>query len=217
MNTHSVFDNNGRVWRGMAPLSQADVQSLADHGVNEVLIFRNDVPGETGVSDEIKLLRNEPRIQKIHHLPFPWKDIQSFQEACEVSVKGLRVVLESERTKGSHLFFHCTVGEDRTGFLASLSQILLKKKNPELSFQEDMCQKGFSWGNPKKPEYVAQIVYDHVGLLYAKMRVLIESQKITPNKLSLDICQKDPLLDPKTKQRVLDIHKGLKCSPAEIN
>lgn len=210
-NTHLVAKDKGVILRGMAPLVQSDVTALADYGVNEVMIFRNDVPGETGISSEISLLRSEPRIRTIHMIPFKWKEITDFRLACMDTIKGLQILQSALKTQNAGLFFHCTVGEDRTGYLSGLRQIIFENQNPQSVFQNEMCAKGYAHGNSQKPEFVSKLVHENITLLFVKMLVLIEEKKLSAQKLDLTICESDPVLDSKMKSKIEQLHNNYLC------
>lgn len=191
-NTHIVAESEGKVLRGMAPLSAADVSSLTDFGINEVLIFRNDVPGETGIADELRLLSANPKIRAVHLIPFKWKDITDFRGACQDTIKGLQLLRAAVSTGGSGLFFHCTVGEDRTGYLAGLYRILFEGAAEPEVFRSEMCARGYADGDPNKPAQVTEAVHGNVTVLYLKMLSLIESGALRADHMDLSVCERDP-------------------------
>lgn len=86
------------------------------------------------------------------------------------------------------LFFHCTVGEDRTGYLAGLWDVLTKKNNHKVAFQKQMCERGYSRGNPHKPEYVVKEIRKDLTPLFLGMLELIKEGKIRLESLSSRAC-----------------------------
>lgn len=195
-NTHVVKRSEGVILRGMAPLTQKQVEELKVYGITDVLIFRNDVLGETGIADEIRLL--EKTKLKVHTIPFRWKDISNFTEACTQTVQALRLIREVEMKKGRGLFFHCTVGEDRTGYLAGLYRILFEKVSSAEAFKTEMCGRGYAEGDYKKPPSVVKVVHSNVTPLFYKMVQLIESGRLSEKKFDEAACVSEPkLLTPK--------------------
>lgn len=191
-NTHLVSRGDGFLLRGMAPHSAQDVEELGKFGVTDVLIFRNDVAGEIGIKEELDLFAKSPKPTVVHQIPFRWKDTVSFTEACQQSVRALKLLRDIGTTKGRGLFFHCTVGEDRTGYLAGLYRVLFEKKSAAEVFQSEMCAKGFAEGDPKKPKHVVETVHANLTPLYLKMVALIEKGSLKPDSLNEDVCVGEP-------------------------
>jgi|GEM_PF-686819 len=186
-NTHYVIDH--LYIRGQAPRNLSDIHKLKDLNVKNVLIFKNQTKNEVDI--EKKWLQDE-KITFLH-LDFPWKNIVDEVKVCKMAVQGI-LFLKSHGQKGSVNYFHCTVGEDRTGLLAGLLTLTSK---PRLSvksiFRDEMCQRGFADGNPGKDSHVAQLVKDNLTPLFLKMAYIITKQN---GKISETDCEKNFNNDP---------------------
>ena len=217
-NTHIVASKAGKVLRGMAPLSEQDVKQLAQFGINEILIFRNDVPGETGIADELALLEKvkiDP--SRIHNIPFKWKELNGFKEPCEQTVKALKVIKNALAEKGRGLFFHCTVGEDRTGYLAGLYRVLFEKSGGKQAFKNEMCAHGYAEANPKKPAEISKIVHENITPLYLKMLYLVETGAISSDQLDETVCNNDPGLNPEFQKNLSPAPGDYHCPVIPLN
>jgi multiple sugar transport system permease protein len=67
-----------------------------------------------------------------------------------MTVRSLKL-LRDWTAAGKTTFFHCTVGEDRTGYLAGLYRLLTETTTAKAMFEQEMCERGYSSGNPQKP------------------------------------------------------------------
>lgn len=150
-NSHSVSTPAFRenlVLRGQQPNRQ-QIQELAALGIRRVLIFKNDVKNE--VAKEIQWLKEEGISgRQVLQVPFPWKDLHDFKAACEMTVEALNF-LKASVENNEPVYFHCTVGEDRTGYLAGLYRVWNSSLSVEEIFHDELCEKGYEAGNPRKP------------------------------------------------------------------
>ncbi len=190
-NTHIVAESEGRVLRGMAPLTAKQARELANFGVTDVLIFRNDVKGETGIDEEMQLL-SDAKIATVHNIPFKWKEVTNFTEACQQTIQALQLIKTVLETPKASLFFHCTVGEDRTGYLAGIYRVVFEDQTVEKSFAKDMCAHGYAEGDPKKAAFVSKIIHQNLTPLFLKMVSLVKSGAISKDKLDESVCEVDP-------------------------
>lgn len=182
-----------KIYRGRAPKPE-EYKKLIQKGITTVIIFKNQ--NHTEVDDEIiGLEKLGVAPQKIHHIPLPWKDIASESQACEQVIEALKIVSEVESSTNDKVFFHCTVGEDRTGLLAGLSAQLLGLRDQRNSYVKEMCNKGYSSGNPNKPAAVSADVERYLTPLYLKISSLISSGVITRSNLNAQVCQSLPSLN----------------------
>ncbi len=185
-NTHWV-DPDHMILRGMEPRTPEQFGELHAAGVERALVFKNsttqdDVPGELAAWS----LPEGDAIQ----IPFAWKDYTGFQEPCEQTVEALRFVRESVEAK-KKVFFHCTVGEDRTGYLAALYDVLYQGANANDAFDRDMCEHGYAGGNPQKPFFVLGALGRGLTPLYREMAFLVHEGLLT-DKLESGACAKEP-------------------------
>ncbi|MNS90680.1 hypothetical protein D3C72_1247410 [compost metagenome] len=192
-NAHVVFQNqNSTIFRGKAPANKSQYQELINLGVTEFIIFKNDVKGE--VEKEISQLQSMG-IQRnsISHIPFLWKDITDFKSACEMTIEALQKI-EVAVQDGKNLYFHCTAGEDRTGYLAGLWG-LWADTYPSLkkSFNEELCARGYEAGNPNKPyRGVVSKIRETLTPTYLKMAVLLHQARTEGRGLDSALCQTEP-------------------------
>ena len=193
-NSHVVTQNETQqVYRGRAPTDK-QMQELLDLGVRQFVIFKNDVRGE--VHQEIAdLKRLGVPAQNITAIPFPWKDIRSFKEVCEMTITALQTI-EQATAKGESIFFHCTAGEDRTGYLASLWTLWSgAKTSARDSFKQDMCAHGYEAGNPHKPyRDVVVKIRETLTPTYLKMLVVLQQAREHNQELDLSLCGNEPTL-----------------------
>ncbi len=185
-NTHEIAP---RVFRGSEPGHK--VQELVDFGITDVLIFKRDARGE--VARQIQALRDAGfKARQIHHLPMPWKDIDDEVSVCEHIVDGLALIHKVSASPRRQLYFHCTVGEDRTGLLAALIRQLAQGWTAEQAFQDEMCRHGYEAGNPRKPSFVVQAIRDHLTPIYAKLQILIGRGELNWGNLDRNLCSQLP-------------------------
>lgn len=170
------------VLRGAQPLGKA--VDLKEAGVTQVLIFKNDTKGEVE-REKAELLEAGFSAKNIHHIPMGWKDVD-LDLACEQTVKALQTLIKASKAQES-IFFHCTAGEDRTGMLAGLFRMATEGIKTDEAFQNEMCDRGYSDGNPNKPGNVTGAIELGLTPLFMALAERIEAgQKIT-KKLCQDL------------------------------
>lgn len=173
-NTHEV---TAGIYRGSQPGKK--LSQLAEYGVEEVIIFKSQTKNE--VDEELAELKNLGI--KSHHIPFRWKDLESVQVACEQTVKALQILRNAHKASRS-LFFHCTVGEDRTGLLAGLWRMEQENLSTEEAWQSEMCERGYADGNIKKPWVVTKSIHQELTPLFLAL-----AQKIAAGEqLTMKTC-----------------------------
>lgn len=176
----------GQIMRGAAP--DGAERELLSQRVTDVLIFKNQTKNE--VDAEIATLQQlgYPK-NRITHLPMKWKGITDFEESCRLTVSALKVIKNIYLTPARKLYFHCTVGEDRTGYLAGLYRVLADQWTAKESFKTEMCARGYEAGNPHKPDHVVQDVKKAITPLFSRMMLLIDSGKISWSNLDPEACK----------------------------
>lgn len=160
-------DQTGHVYRGKEP--KKAVIELAQIGITDVIIFKNDVRGE--VIQEIAALKTLGI--NSHHIPFRWKEYPSMVEACEQTVDALNII-QTVKARNGKVFFHCTAGEDRTGMLAGLYRMLEERLSAQNVFATEMCARGFSDGNPHKPYMVSSAIQKELTPLFIALSSKVE-------------------------------------------
>lgn len=182
-NTHLLSEN---VIRGMAPRNKKDLQTLLDLGVEKFLMFKIDTNGDVAKEIETLLSMGVPE-KNMLQLDFPWKDITDYTSVCEMTVDALNMIKTAE-SKNQKIFFHCTVGEDRTGYLAGLYKIYRGDSETRKEiFDGEMCDKGYEAGNPEKIFSVAKKVRESLTPAFMGMADLIE--KNAGKKLTKTMCK----------------------------
>lgn len=198
-NTHLL--DAPHVLRGSQPL--AKVAELRDYRVTDVLIFKNPTKGPQNESteptdlacapekraNEIIAERCELKAQGIRseHIPFRWKELASNEVACRQLIAGLSWIAQV-RARGGVAFFHCTVGEDRTGMLAGLWRMLDDGYTRERAWREEMCPNGYADGNRIKPAAVATAIHGELTPLFYAIARKIKQGKLSLANLDPEVC-----------------------------
>lgn len=179
-NLHQV-DREGFVYRSMSP--DKEMSTLQSLGIKNVLIFKNQTRKE--VDKEILELR-KLKISYLH-IPFLWKDIENYSQACQQIVAGIQFVKKSIEQK-KKVLFHCTVGEDRTGILSGLFTMLNESKSAEQVFREEMCEKGYGKGNPFKPYKVTSAIRSDLTPLFLAIAKRITESQVSLSDINESLC-----------------------------
>lgn len=175
-------DKEGKVFRGKEP--KKFVGDLKKIGITDVLIFKNQTKNE--VTTEIVDL-NALGI-KSYHIPFQWRHYPSVQLACEQTVEALNIVARA-KARGGSIFFHCSLGEDRTGMLAGLYRMLEERASVQDVFYNEMCARGYSDGNPTKPGMVYGAIQKELTPLFLAMAQKIERGQWRLGRINKKTCQ----------------------------
>jgi hypothetical protein len=185
-NTHRV-GSGSYVLRGMEPRTAAQFGELRAAGVKKVVIFKNPT-GQDDVGEEIASWGLSAA--SVLHVPFKWKDLEDFETPCNQTRDALRFIDKAVKAH-EKVFFHCTVGEDRTGYLAALYRVVFDGTDATTAFAEDMCEHGYASGNPQKPGFVTGAVDAGLTPLYRQMAYLVKKGKLTKN-LEASACAAEP-------------------------
>lgn len=199
LNAHLVHNGSTRVVRGMAPKSEAQYRSLLEYGIDEVIIFKNPIRGD--VAQEIedwKAFSPQDHGPRVYDIEFKWKDHDDYNEdkfriPCRQTIQALRIMKRAE-AEGSDVFFHCTVGEDRTGMLAGVYRLLREAEaNHRDIFENEMCDRGYERGNAFKPYKDVDVkIRASLTKLYLKFAYLIQSKQLNWRFLNYEVCERDP-------------------------
>jgi hypothetical protein len=185
-NSHWV-DEQHIVLRGMEPRTEAQFDELRATGIARVLIFKN-ATGNDDVATETAAWALPA--DDLLHVPFRWTALESFQTSCEQTVEALRFIRASAQAD-KKVFFHCTVGEDRTGYLAALYALVFEGADAQSAFDLDMCEHGYGSGNPQKPGFVVGKLQNELTPLYRSMVFLVH-QGLLKADLDAAVCATEP-------------------------
>lgn len=177
----------------MRPRTLQDIRELLNIGITDVVVFKDSKLEDTSTEDEIKMLEEAGIKRKnISVIPFKWKEAESFETACLQTLEALKIMREVALSKDRNLFFHCTVGEDRTGYLSAMYRILYQGIDPVDAWKNEMCENGYAEGNPQKPAEVVAEVHKNVSVIYQKMLHKIKYKFISGKNLDKTECSFDP-------------------------
>ncbi|MCX5785922.1 MAG: tyrosine-protein phosphatase [Elusimicrobia bacterium] len=208
-NVHVVSTGpSGAILRGNAPLPE-EISQLKNYGVTDVLIFKEsdaDVKREkAGLAAAGYYFPG-----RLHQVEFPWKDMGPFKLNCEKTIEALNELLTISGIPRRTIFFHCTVGEDRTGYLAGLYRMLAEGWDKDKAFDQEMCGNGYEAGDPQKPESVVKAIRAGLTPMYLRMAELISSGALTLNKIDSSVCNTEPKLPPGADEK----YKCLRSRPS---
>lgn len=181
-NAHVVASGNGVVIRGSQPLNK--INELKRIGVTDVIIFKQEVKNE--VQSEIASLKAAGI--HVHHFPFRWQNVNSEEAQCEMIIEALRILKEVYEHRNRVVYFHCTFGEDRTGLLAGLFELLFEGESAADIFKKDMCGKGYEAGSERKPSQVVNTIRKELTPTFVKMASLMKSGRLSYNNLDIKVC-----------------------------
>jgi hypothetical protein len=208
-NAHAV-GAGGMVFRGMAPRSADDYADLTATGIGAVLVFKNQT-GQDDVGEELTALTGHGlAASRVVNIPFKWKDIGTFTDPCTQTIDALKFIATSVAAH-KKTFFHCTVGEDRTGLLAAVHRLLSEPSlTADKAFDEEMCERGYASGNPLKPAFVTGALDHGLTPLYQRLAYLVAKGKIRAGALDASVCAADPEADAGFAAAALPLSR-LKC------
>lgn len=197
-NAHALDTQNGLILRGMRPRTKNEILELRKLGVSDVLVFRATHADDTSTQEEMSQLVNSGINSKhLFFIPFPWKEMKNDSITyCLQTLAALRLMHEIAQDKSRSLFFHCTVGEDRTGYLAALYRIFFHQWSFERAWKEEMCAHGYADGNPEKPAFVTKTIHKNITPLFHGMLSLVSSGKLSSVSLDDSVCYEKELLSP---------------------
>ena len=196
-NTHG-FGPSTSVFRGSAPtLDQDFVQLTQDEGITEILIV-TQLPQDTLEQETSKFVAAGVSAADIHYVPMDWQKYPDFKTPCTQIVDALSMLVAADRSS-RRILAHCQLGEDRTGLLSGLYRMLSQGWAVERAFTEEMCENGYSAGNPvKRINYHSTVVTidSDETPLFLKMAYKIEQGELSLTHLDAKACDTDPANDP---------------------
>jgi protein tyrosine/serine phosphatase len=210
-NTHEVGYTKS-IYRGMAPLDK--IQELPKFGITHILIFKNQTRNEVDL-ELAQLASLGYKQNQVHMIPFKWNKLESFKKVCEQTIEGLKYLRHVQMNNG-RVFFHCTVGEDRTGFLAGLWRMLEQNYTPQGAFFNEMCKNGYSRGNPNKPWKVVNGIRAELTPAWIMMAYLVQSRKLTFQNLDTRYCNNEKEIRQAVSRSPM-IHVRWECKKQSIS
>jgi len=173
--------------RGMEPRVAAQYDELRAAGVGSVIIFKNPTQHDNIDEEVATWALPESDVLKV---PFAWKAVPSFETTCKQTLDALRFI-KAKRAQNKKVLFHCTVGEDRTGYLAAVQRMIFDDVPAKQAFDHEMCEHGYSSGNPQKPTFVTAELGRSLTPLFRKMAYLTQTGALSET-LSDAACSQEP-------------------------
>lgn len=186
-NVHLVGEHSN-VIRGAMPAGLENL--LVKDQVEKVLIFRKQVRDEVD-REKGNLAKAGLKTENIFNVPFDWTIKPEFKAACGQIVEALNILRRAEQEK-KKIYFHCTVGEDRTGILAALYRVAFDKVAVKEAFAGEMCARGYSAANKVKPDFVIDKIQENLTPLFKNMAVLLSESHAGSGLVPLSLCNKLP-------------------------
>lgn len=210
-NASILYSQQGTVIRGRSP--DKKLHELQRLGITDILIIKNETKDEVRAEIEALKKRGFPE-SHIKHIPFQWKDLPDYQTSCTQMVEALTLLVEVAKNPKRKVYFHCTVGEDRTGLLAGLFRVLVSNWTPEEAFFKEMCENGYEAGNPYKPKHVVDPIRRELTPLFFKMAYLIDKKILNVNHMNPSVCSRDPITSPEFKKFTETAASKYNCKPS---
>jgi len=210
-NAHAV-GTSGNLFRGMAPRSEQDFTQLVHAGIGAVLVFKNQTGNGTDVQDEIdKLVGLGLASSRVENIPFPYKDLPNYTDPCTQVVDALAFI-KKNLAANKKTYFHCTVGEDRTGLLAAVERLTTEANlDATTAWDSEMCERGYGAGNPLKPTFVTGALEQGLKPLYRKLAYLVAKGRT----LDASVCATDPSSEPDFEAKAPPADR-LKCGTSTM-
>lgn len=192
---HALWQDKDRkvvLLRAMAPRNAEDFQQLKNYPFTDVLIFKNEIRDE--VQKEIKHLTTflEYPKSQVYNIEMLYKDFPDFKTPCLKTIAALKIIKKTVFDSKRSLFLHCTVGEDRTGYLSGLFRLMSGWKTIRYTIQNEMCYNGYGAGNGNKPVFVIDAIRSHLTPMFLKMAFLIKERGLSWSNLDESLCNEDP-------------------------
>lgn len=178
-------DSDGKIYRGMAPGNLT--KELVDFGITDVLIFKRPTKNEVELERQ-KLVALGMKSSQIYQIPFEWKQFKSLNVACEQTLEALKILIKIKNSSQRKIYFHCTMGEDRTGHLAGLFRLITEKRDLQSVYKDELCAHGFADGNKQKPANVFAYVNGELKTLFLSLAQKIEKGELTESQLNKSSC-----------------------------
>ena len=183
-NTHLL--DGQLILRGSQPLKKT--AELKDWGIQSVLIFKNPTKLEPEKNEVLKEQQALDALGIAHHqIDFRWKNLASPELACRQVIKALDY-LASNKAAGIVTYFHCTVGEDRTGLLAGMWRMLNDGFSELRAWREEMCAHGYADSNRAKPSAVATAIHQELTPLFRALAAKVRAGELNLQNLNPEVC-----------------------------
>lgn len=197
-----------QIIRGPAPTTK--LKELTAAGVTDVLIIKNQTSNE--VDQEVSGLKELGfTANRIKHVPLKWKEVAPV-EACHQTVEALSHLIQTTKQRGRKIYFHCTVGEDRTGMVAGLYRILTQEWSSQDAFKKEMCARGYAEGNRKKPAAVSGAIRENLTPLFLALVRYIDKGELSKRKLDSTFCDSTEFSELLENKAFRTEAKSVKCN-----
>jgi len=178
------------IFRGSQPFKDSHYEQLKKMKIQNVIIFKIEKDQEV-LNEKIKLVQFGIEPQNIYHIPMKWKDFSDYTEACEWTKKALMILVRSYQNR-ERTYFHCTAGQDRTGYLDGLFQLWLNPQVPLNDvFQKRLCQFGYAGAEPKKPKAISNAIDQELTIYFEKIARQIQGLNENGQLIEQLNCQQD--------------------------
>ncbi len=187
---------------------QSQEANNAGQKFTDVLIFKDSTSPEI-LREKEKLSESGIQVQQI---PFKWRNLESFQVACEQTIDALNLIKAVMSDPARMLYFHCTVGEDRTGLLSGIYILLTQRMSVEDVYRDELCLKGYEAGDPLKDASVAQTIRSSLSPVFFNLAYKIQLGQLSWESLDLAVCRNEGGLPPDPRYQ----WQNYRCSPSPL-
>jgi protein tyrosine/serine phosphatase len=170
-------DPTGVIFRGAQPNSKTG--ELKKLGIQEVLIVKRQTANEVDVE------RERLRDLGIHadYIPMDWNHAD-VKLLCNQVVEAVQF-LQAQKRARKKTYFHCTMGQDRTGAVAGLFRMVDQGWSASRAFKEEMCPHGYSDGAKGKPARIITEIEKSLTPIFLAL-----SKSLTPQGLNASACNR---------------------------
>lgn len=180
---------------------------LVEWGIDTFIIFKNENKSRM-VSKEIASFKSHGFVlneantkrgkKRVYHLPISY-DSAGYETSCVYTIAALKIIRDNQKD-GRTTLFHCSHGQDRTGHLAGLYELLTTNHSARDIFRERMCRYGYGAGNTNKPKFVVNNIRKNLTPVFINMVALVKTGAISWKRLGYAACKIPPRTFAQLKQ-----------------